>query len=123
MRSLSSCALPVRIDHPRNAELILFVGPAKRHYHIRASAIIDLRLLERERSIHRFAREDHTREIRLLKKSPHPPCDGDVVPNHIKQTRPAVSGQHDLARLRFPCELRHRVESGVPKDFWNVDLA
>src|ERR1051326_3670628 len=79
VRSLSSCALPVRIDHPRNAELILFVGPAKRHYHIRASAIIDLRLLERERSIHRFAREDHTREIRLLQKFHQPPCDCDVV--------------------------------------------
>src|ERR1051326_6017505 len=109
MRSLSSCALPVRIDHPRNAELILFVGPAKRHYHIRASAIIDLRLLERERSIHRFAREDHTPEIRLLQKSHQPRGDCGAVTNYIKQSRPAVSGQHDLARLRFPCELRRRV--------------
>ena len=123
MRSFSRYALPITIHHSGDAELIFVFVPAKRHLHIGRVLVVDPGLVERECSLQPFARENDSSEICLLQKFHQPARDRSVMTDHIKQNRPSVADDHNLAGLRFARELCHRIKPPISQNLSNINRA
>src|SRR5262249_3280796 len=112
MCPLTCPALPIAIHHSRSAELIFVFVPPKCHLHIRRVCAVDFCLIECESSLHRFAGENHAREICLLQKLYKLSRDRGVMTNYIKQNGPSVADDHDLTRFWLAQEFCHGIEAG-----------
>ena len=83
--------------------------------------IVDFCFVETKRPRDRLFCENDSREIRLLQKFDQAMCHGRVVPNDVKQNRPAIADQHDISFLRFAPELSHCSETGFVQDLPKID--
>src|SRR5262245_27125960 len=111
VRPLSCHALPIGVDHTRDAELIFGSLAAKRHHYVRRLIVLDVRLLQNERPVHRLFCKNHSSEIRLLQKFDQAARYYLVVSDDIEKNATAVSGQHDVSRFWFSVEFCRRGES------------
>src|SRR5439155_3728008 len=87
------------VDLSHNAELILYIGPAECHHHIRRITPLNQRLRETERPFHRLFRENHTGKIRLLQEFNEATDELLVVSDDIEKNAATVGGQHDVSRF------------------------
>src|SRR3954464_1798185 len=71
MRSLAGSAIPIRVNHARDTELILFCAPAERHYNVRRIRRVDVNRAERKRAWQRIATEKRAGEVTCLQPFDH----------------------------------------------------
>src|SRR6266481_1982561 len=118
---LSCRSLPIRVDHPRDVELIFGSVPAKRHHYIRRAIILDVRLLQRKGSLHRLFCKNHSSEIGLLQELNKATRYRGVVSDNIEKDATAVASQHDISRFGFSVEFARRGEAGLVQNLPQIN--
>src|ERR1041385_6083619 len=113
MATLASASGCVRNDLTRNTETVWFPVPTKCENNIRRIRSVSVNQLKGESPFNSLPGENHPGKIRMLQPFNESARDSVIVPRNVKEARPAILDDDNLARLGGFFKSRDRIESGL----------